>query len=35
MSEGMGGAHEFRVTINTNDPDMPEKALTVLSNWVE
>jgi hypothetical protein len=34
MHEGMGGPHEFLVTVQTNDPEQPEKELTVLSNWV-
>ena len=34
MSEGMGGPHDFRVHLRTNDPVEPEKELTILSNWV-
>jgi hypothetical protein len=34
MHEGMGGQHEFRVYLRTNDPVEPEKLLTVLSNWI-
>ncbi len=34
MHEGMGGAHDFRVRLRTNDPVEPEKELTILSNWV-
>ncbi len=34
MDEGMGGPHEFRVHLKTNDPQEPEKELVVLSNWV-
>ncbi len=34
MTEGMGGQHEFRVHVATNDPDQPLQQLTVLSNWV-
>jgi hypothetical protein len=34
MHEGMGGPHDFRVYLNTNDPEQPERVLTVLSNWV-
>lgn len=33
MHEGMGGQHQFRVHLRTNDPVEPEKLLTVLSNW--
>lgn len=34
MHEGMGGPHEFRVHLQTNDPTEPDKQLTILSNWV-
>jgi hypothetical protein len=34
MHEGMGGFHEFRVYVRTNDPIEPLKQLTVFSNWV-
>jgi hypothetical protein len=34
MHEGMGGPHEFRVHLRTNDPVEPEKQLVILSNWV-
>jgi hypothetical protein len=34
MHEGMGGQHEFRVHLQTNDPVEPVKYLTVLSNWI-
>lgn len=34
MHEGMDGPHDFRLHINTNDPDEPEKTITILSNWV-
>jgi hypothetical protein len=34
MHPGMEGPHEFRVHVLTNDPEQPEIALTVLSNWV-
>ena len=33
MHEGMDGAHDFRILLQTNDPTQPEKELTVLSNW--
>jgi hypothetical protein len=33
MPEGMGGPHDFRVRVRTNDPSQPEKELAVLSNW--
>jgi hypothetical protein len=31
----MGGLHDFRVHLLTNDPSNPDKTLQVLSNWVE
>ena len=34
MHEGMDGPHEFRVHLRTNDPEEPDKVLTILSNWV-
>ena len=34
MHGNMGGPHDFRVHLVTNDPAQPEKELTVLSNWV-
>jgi len=35
MHGSMGGQHEFRVHLLTNDPEEPEKLLTIRSNWVE
>ncbi len=35
MHEGMGGPHDFRVHLRTNDPDEPNKELVILSNWVD
>jgi hypothetical protein len=35
MHEMMGGPHEFRVHVPTNDPTQPLIVLTILSNWVE
>ncbi|MBK8138927.1 MAG: DUF1573 domain-containing protein [Chloroflexi bacterium] len=35
MHEMMGGQHEFRVHVVTNDPDQPVIPLTILSNWLE
>ena len=35
MHGDMGGQHDFRVHLWTNDPTEPEMELTVLSNWVE
>jgi len=34
MHGDMGGRHDFRVHLMTNDPDESEKTLAVLSNWV-
>ena len=34
MHEGMGGPHEFRVHLKTNDPVEPTKYLTIYSDWV-
>jgi hypothetical protein len=34
MHDGMDGQHDFRVLVQTNDPEHPEQELTVLSNWV-
>jgi hypothetical protein len=33
MHEGMGGQHEFRVHVLTNDPTQPEIPLTIRSFW--
>jgi hypothetical protein len=30
----MGGLHDFRVHLPTNDPDEPDKTVAVISNWV-
>ena len=35
MHEMMGGPHEFRVHLLTNDPEEPLIPLTILSNWLE
>jgi len=34
MHGNMGGPHEFRLHLHTNDPEEPEKVLTVRANWV-
>ena len=34
MHGDMGGQHNFRVHLPTNDTAQPEQTLTVLSNWV-
>ncbi len=33
MYQGMGGPHDFRVHLRTNDPNMPDKTVQVLSDW--
>ena len=35
MHGDMGGLHDFRVHLVTNDPQSPEAELQVLSNWVD
>ena len=35
MHEGMGGAHDFRVHVLSNDPQNPDFQFTVLSNWLD
>jgi hypothetical protein len=35
MHGDMGGPHDFRVHLLTNDPKQPDRSLQVLSNWVE
>ena len=34
MHGDMGGRHNFRVHLPTNDPAGKDKTLTALSNWV-
>jgi hypothetical protein len=34
MHGEMGGKHDFRVHLPTNDPTKPDEVLTVLSDWV-
>ena len=34
MHGDMGGKHNFRVHLPTNDQEQPDRTLTVLSNWV-
>lgn len=34
MHEGMGGPHDFRLHITTNDPDQPVQTVVIRSNWV-
>jgi hypothetical protein len=35
MHGAMGGPHDFRLHLPTNDPANSDLILTVLSNWVE
>ena len=35
MHGDMGGKHDFRVHLRTNDPSQSDKTLQVLSNWVD
>ena len=35
MHGAMGGQHNFRIHLHTNDAAEPEQTLTVLSNWVQ
>jgi hypothetical protein len=35
MHGDMGGWHDFRVHLLTNDPAQPDRTLRVLSNWVQ
>ena len=32
--EEMGGFHDFRLHLLTNDPEQPDRELVVLSNWI-
>lgn len=34
MHGEMGGRHDFRVHLLTNDPARPDATLRVVSNWV-
>jgi hypothetical protein len=34
MHGDMGGKHDFRVHLPTNDPTWSDKTLAVISNWV-
>lgn len=33
MYQGMGGPHDFRVHLQTNDPTTPDKTVQILSDW--
>jgi len=34
MHAGMEGYHDFRLHLQTNDPQQPDLVVQVLSNWV-
>ncbi len=34
MHGDMGGKHDFRVHLDTDDPAQPDRTVEVLSNWV-
>ncbi len=35
MHGDMGGKHDFRMHLMTNDPKQTDKTVEVLSNWVQ
>jgi hypothetical protein len=35
MHGDMGGRHNFRLHLVTNDPSQPDRQVNVLSNWIE
>ncbi len=35
MHGEMGGKHDFRLHLKTNDPTQPDKEVKILSNWVQ
>ncbi len=35
MHSDMGGKHDFRLHLKTNDSTQPDKVVTILSNWVQ
>ena len=34
MHGSMGGLHDFRLHLVSNDPSQPDMTVTILSNWV-
>ncbi len=34
MHGDMGGKHDFRLHLKSNDPTQPDKEVTILSNWI-
>lgn len=35
MHGAMGGVHDFRLRLITNDPTQPNREIKILSNWVQ
>ncbi len=35
MHGNMGGLHDFKLHLKTDDPAQPEKTVDVFSNWVQ
>jgi hypothetical protein len=35
MHGDMGGPHDFRLHLKTNDPTRPDQQVKILSNWVQ
>lgn len=35
MHGAMGGKHDFRVHLPSNDPKQPDRTVEVLSDWVQ
>jgi hypothetical protein len=35
MHGDMGGPHDFRLHLLTNDPTQPDREIKLISNWVE
>ena len=33
LYQGMGGLHDFRVYLRTNDPSQPDKTVQILAGW--
>ncbi len=33
LYQGMGGLHDFRVYLRTNDPSQPDKTVRILAGW--
>jgi hypothetical protein len=35
MHGSMGGRHDFRLHLRSNDPAQPDRTIEVISNWVD